>query len=123
MCVQTRIRATTNPFAPSSLGAAILVATDHDRIHLKTTHHKYAKYLELTGQTAAAIRNFERADTYKSEVPRMLFDQNRMEDLEDYIMQGNDTELLKWWAGYCESLGQFEKVCFGEISFSLSFLI
>ena len=88
---------------------AIETATTHDRIHLKTTHHQYAKYLETIGDTAGAIRNFERADTYKAEVPRMLFDLQRMEDLEDYIMQGNDTELLKWWAGYCESLGHFEK--------------
>jgi intraflagellar transport protein 140 len=88
---------------------AIEIANVQDRIHLKTTHHQYAKYLETIGDTAGAIRNFERADTYKTEVPRMLFDQQRMEDLEDYIMQGNDTELLKWWAGYCESLGHFEK--------------
>jgi intraflagellar transport protein 140 len=88
---------------------AIEIATKSDRIHLKTTHHQYAKYLETIGDTAGAIRNFERADTYKTEVPRMLFDQTRIEDLEDYIMQGNDIELLKWWAGYCESLGHFEK--------------
>lgn len=88
---------------------AVDTANEKDRIHLKTTHHRYAKYLETTGDTAGAIRNFERADTYKTEVPRMLFDQKRMDDLEDYIFQGNDTELLKWWAGYCESLGHFEK--------------
>ena len=88
---------------------SIEIANNEDRIHLKTTHHQYAKYLESIGDTAGAIRNFERADTYKTEVPRMLFDQQRIDDLEDYIFQGNDTELLKWWAGYCESLGHFEK--------------
>ena len=88
---------------------SINMAQDNDRIHLKTTHHKYAQYLETIGDTRGAIRNFERADTYKTEVPRMLFDQGSMEDLEEYIFQGNDTELLKWWAGYCESLGHFEK--------------
>ena len=85
------------------------LASSSDRIHLKTTNHKYAKFLESSGDMANAIRHFERADTYKSEVPRMLFDQGRTDDLEDYIMQGNDTELLKWWAGYCESLGHFDK--------------
>ena len=88
---------------------SINISEDNDRIHLKTTHHKYAQYLETIGDSAGAIRNFERADTYKTEVPRMLFDQGKMEDLEDYIFQGNDTELLKWWAGYNESLGHFEK--------------
>ncbi|GMI07811.1 hypothetical protein TrVE_jg6403 [Triparma verrucosa] len=88
---------------------SIEIANNEDRIHLKTTHHRYAQYLESIGDTAGAIRNFERADTYKTEVPRMLFDQQRIDDLEDYIFQGNDTELLKWWAGYCESMGHFEK--------------
>ncbi len=88
---------------------ALEIADSNDRIHLKTTHHQYGKYLESIGDTSGAIRNFERADSYKNEVPRMLFDQGRMEDLEDYIMQGNDQELLKWWAAHEESQGRYER--------------
>lgn len=29
--------------------------------------------------------------------------------LEEYIAHSSDPELIKWWAGYCESIGQYDK--------------
>ena len=54
------------------------VAERCDRIHLKTTHHQYAQHLEAVGDIAGAIEHYERADTHRTEVPRMLFAQERL---------------------------------------------
>jgi intraflagellar transport protein 140 len=88
---------------------ALEVATEHDRIHLRTTHYAYAKHLESIGETSNAIKHYERSDTHRKEVPRLLFDAQYVDDLESYITQAADKELLKWWAQYCESNGYFEK--------------
>jgi intraflagellar transport protein 140 len=61
---------------------ALKVCAKFDRIHLKTTHYLYAKHLESTGDTAAAIKNYEKSETHKHEVPRMLFDAQHIADLE-----------------------------------------
>ena len=39
----------------------------------------------------------------------MLYDSQHLDELEAYINAGDDKELLKWWAQYCESKGQFDK--------------
>jgi len=88
---------------------ALEVAAENDRIHLKTTHHQFAKHLEDVGDIGRAVKHFEYADTHRTQVPRMLFDRQRLGDLEEYIGRSNDSDLLKWWAGYCESLGQYDK--------------
>lgn len=90
---------------------AIKIATTHDRIHLKTTHYNYAKYLESIGDIETAIGHYELSDNARTEVPRMLFDSGRMEDLEDYVLKSEDPALLKWWAAYLESTERFEKAC------------
>lgn len=42
------------------------------------------------GDTAGAIQHFELAGTHCVEVPRMLFERDRVEDLEEYITQASD---------------------------------
>jgi len=88
---------------------ALEIAHSKDRIHLRTTHYNFAKHLESLGDTASAIKNYEKSDTHRKEVPRLLFDANYVDDLESYINQVADKDLLKWWAQYCESNGYFEK--------------
>ena len=88
---------------------ALEVATAHDRIHLRTTHFQYAKHLETMGDFRAAIKHYEASDTHRFEVPRMLFDAQRVADLELYVNQQNDKALFKWWAQYCESNGSYTK--------------
>lgn len=39
------------------------------------------------GDTAGAIQHYELAGTHCVEVPRMLFERGRVEDLEEYITQ------------------------------------
>jgi hypothetical protein len=36
------------------------------------------------------------ADTHRHDVPRMLFKSDRMDDLEDYVLDSSDPQLLKW---------------------------
>ena len=61
---------------------ALRVCSKHDRIHLKATHYLYAKHLESTGNIEDAIKHYEKAETHRYEVPRMLFSKQRMPDLE-----------------------------------------
>ncbi|CAM9220844.1 unnamed protein product, partial [Hapterophycus canaliculatus] len=89
---------------------ALEVAEAHDGINLSTTHQLYAQHLEkVVGDTGGAIQHYELAGTHCTEVPRMLFERGRVEDLEEYITQGNNIQLLKWWSQYLESRGEFEK--------------
>lgn len=88
---------------------ALDVATDNDRIHLKSTHYQYAKYLECIGDYSTAMSHFESSDTHRSEIPRMLYSLDRMDELEDYIQNSNDDALLKWWGSFLESSEKFEK--------------
>jgi intraflagellar transport protein 140 len=88
---------------------ALEIANEKDRIHLRTTHYQYAKHLESLGDTANAIKNYEKSETHRKEVPRLLFDAQYVDDLEGYINKVGDKELLKWWAQYCESNGYFDK--------------
>eukprot|EP00605_Chrysophyceae_sp_TOSAG23-4_P001489 GSChrysophyteH1.ASY1.ANO1.1626.1 assembled CDS len=88
---------------------AVKVATTHDRIHLKNTYHFYAKHLESIGEVEDAIYNYEQAGTSMTEVPRMLFNLNKLDDLEDYVHQSSDATLMKWWGKYLESQERYDK--------------
>ena len=79
---------------------ALDTAAHSDRIHLRSTHHRYARHLEALGSYDGAARHFELADTHRREVPRMLVARGEQAALEHYVMRANDAELLKWWAGY-----------------------
>jgi hypothetical protein len=52
---------------------------------LRTTFHLYGKYLESLGDTVNAIKQYEQAETFRYEVPRMLFEAENLDDLESYI--------------------------------------
>jgi len=65
---------------------ALDIASRFDRIHLKTTHHRYAQHLESLGDQESiemAIANYESADTHRTEVPRMLDKHRMLNQLED----------------------------------------
>ena len=88
---------------------ALEVAHDFDRIHLRSTHFQYAKALEVLGDTEAAIKNYEASNTHCRQVPRMLFEAGKLEDLERYIQQLDDLSAIRWWGQYLESIGAVDK--------------
>ncbi|PIK61717.1 putative intraflagellar transport protein [Apostichopus japonicus] len=92
--------------ASGQWGKAMETAELRDRIHLRTTYYNYAKHLEAKGDFNGAIPNFEKSDTHRFEVPRMLFEEPQA--LEAYIMKNKDKTLRKWWAQYMESTGDLE---------------
>ncbi|CAJ0957557.1 unnamed protein product [Ranitomeya imitator] len=80
---------------------AIETAENHDRVHLRTTYYHYAKDQEAMGDRTVSLSYFEKSDTHRFEVPRMLLD--NPQTLEDYINNKKDKILWKWWAQYLES--------------------
>ena len=58
------------------------------------------------GDLPAAVPMYEKSETHKFEVPRMLFDDVVM--LESYVMKSNDLAIKRWWAQYMESTGEME---------------
>eukprot|EP00001_Collodictyon_triciliatum_P153438 26846_3 len=88
---------------------AIEVAKKHDRIHLRTTHYLFARHLESVSDIPAAIKNYELSETFRHEVPRMLFYSNNIEQLETYVNTVNEPSLFRWWARYTESTRNYEK--------------
>jgi intraflagellar transport protein 140 len=86
---------------------AINLAEKNDRINLKQTHYKLAKQMEALGEWSRAIEHYEASNTHRQEVPRMLFGNGRIHDLDKYIQSKNDPELLKWSANYQESNSDF----------------
>eukprot|EP00803_Ostreobium_quekettii_P010396 evm.model.scf_366.2 EVM.evm.TU.scf_366.2 scf_366:14443-33657(-) len=86
---------------------AMEIAGDKDRIHLKATHYKLAKQLELNKDYRGAAQEYTSAGRHRKEVPRMLYQSGNIEELERYIKGSGDRELLRWWARYLESQGDF----------------
>ncbi|XP_055006428.1 intraflagellar transport protein 140 homolog isoform X2 [Boleophthalmus pectinirostris] len=80
---------------------ALELAEMHDRIHLRTTYYNYAKYLESVGNKTQAITFFEKSESHRVEVPRML--QDDTSSLEIYVNKMRDKNVYKWWAQYLES--------------------
>ncbi|XP_072204939.1 intraflagellar transport protein 140 homolog [Excalfactoria chinensis] len=85
---------------------AIETAEAHDRVHLRTTYYSYAKHLEAVGDHALALSHYEKSDTHRFEVPRMLSED--LQALENYVNKMKDKSLWKWWAQYLESQSDLE---------------
>ncbi|XP_056152909.1 intraflagellar transport protein 140 homolog isoform X2 [Lampris incognitus] len=80
---------------------AVETAENQDRIHLRTTYYNYAKHLEAMGDKNLALTYYEKSDTHRFEVPRML--QEDVLSLEIYVNKMKDKNIYKWWAQYLES--------------------
>ncbi|XP_061850037.1 intraflagellar transport protein 140 homolog isoform X2 [Colius striatus] len=80
---------------------AVESAEAHDRVHLRNTHHSYARHLEAAGERGLALAHYEKSDTHRFEVPRMLSED--LQALETYVNKMKDKSLWKWWAQYLES--------------------
>ncbi|XP_049817321.1 intraflagellar transport protein 140 homolog isoform X2 [Aethina tumida] len=87
----------------NKMDAAHAIAESKDRIHLRNTEYAWAKILEQNGEIKEAISRFEKANTHKQDVPKMLIDQPQL--LQTYMAKTKDPDLLKWWGQYVESQG------------------
>nr|XP_048723967.1 intraflagellar transport protein 140 homolog isoform X1 [Caretta caretta]XP_048723968.1 intraflagellar transport protein 140 homolog isoform X1 [Caretta caretta]XP_048723969.1 intraflagellar transport protein 140 homolog isoform X1 [Caretta caretta] len=85
---------------------AMEVAETHDRVHLRTTYYNYAKHMEATAECNIALSYYEKSDTHRFEVPRMLSED--LQALEIYVNKMKDKNLWKWWAQYLESQSDME---------------
>ncbi|KAM9124680.1 intraflagellar transport protein 140 homolog isoform 2-T2 [Pangshura tecta] len=85
---------------------AMEVAETHDRVHLRTTYYNYARHLEATAECNLALNYYEKSDTHRFEVPRMLSED--LQALEIYVNKMKDKSLWKWWAQYLESQSDME---------------
>ena len=79
---------------------ALAVAGTADRIHERTTHHRYASHLESVGDISGAVEHYELAGTAKQDVPRMLAVKGRFAELREYVKRKADKDLTRW-------MGQF----------------
>jgi len=82
---------------------ALSLCEKHDRIHLKSTHYKYARFLEGCGEIKKAMEQYEKAGVHCKEIPRMLYDIGHIQELGKYIKSRGEKELYRWWAQYCAS--------------------
>ncbi|CAH6786630.1 Ift140 [Phodopus roborovskii] len=85
---------------------AVEVAEVHDRVHLRTTYYNYAKHLEASADCGLALSYYEKSDTHRFEVPRMLSED--LQSLELYINRMKDKTLWRWWAQYLESQAEMD---------------
>ncbi|XP_040829503.1 intraflagellar transport protein 140 homolog [Ochotona curzoniae] len=85
---------------------AIEVAERHDRVHLRTTCYNYAKHLEASADRSLALSYYEKSDTHRFEVPRMLSED--LQALELYVNKMKDRTLWRWWAQYLESQAEMD---------------
>ncbi|KAG8223373.1 hypothetical protein J437_LFUL001251 [Ladona fulva] len=85
---------------------ALQVAEDLDRIHLRSTCYNYAKHLEAQGDFSQAIVMYEKSETHRTEVPRMLACHEEI--LESYMKQTKDPILGSWWGKRLESKQQIK---------------
>ncbi|KAL1124430.1 hypothetical protein AAG570_001058 [Ranatra chinensis] len=85
---------------------AIEISEQKDRIHLRNTFHNYARHLEAQGDTDMAANMYYKAETHRHEVPRMLLYDTP--NLEKYVINSKDPNLIKWWAQYMESTGDMD---------------
>lgn len=67
---------------------AVKIAETKDRIHLKNTYHVWGKKLEQNGDFREAAKKYEKANTHRYDVPRMLINQPDL--LEGYMTKTND---------------------------------
>ena len=88
------------PTHPSSCCAHLLPVSCPSSRHIYTSHDRH---LESVGDFPEAIQEYERAKAHSYEVPRMMFDTNRMVELEEYINKSHNSKLLRWWGQYTES--------------------
>nr|KAF6440757.1 intraflagellar transport 140 [Rousettus aegyptiacus] len=68
--------------------------------------HDYGKHLEASTNCSLALSYYEKSDTHRFEVPRMLSED--LQSLELYVNKMKDKSLWRWWAQYLESQAEMD---------------
>lgn len=85
---------------------ALQIAEQKDRVHLKHTYFKYAEWLRETGESAEALKYYEKSSNPVHNVTQMLMDDSNA--LRKYMQATTDPAMLKWFAQFLESTGDME---------------
>lgn len=75
------------------------------RLHLDALRYSYAQHLEACGDISGALQQYSATAAGAGEVPRLLWRQGRLEELEGQVMASGSPQLLTWWARFCEASG------------------
>lgn len=93
---------------------AVRIAESRDRIHVKNTYHAWARKLEQNGDFREAAKKYEKANTHRYDVPRMLI--NQPELLDAYMNKTGDpyvkrfTHLRCWFMKICAVWGNISTI-------------
>ncbi len=88
---------------------AIDIASKHDRINLKNTYYRIAVNYEKLDEIDQAIKYYKLSSCHQREIPRMLKQKNRLDELEQLVDKDEDPDYTSWWASYLENKGEFDK--------------
>lgn len=95
--------------ANGEIEKAIEVSDKHDRINLKNTYYNNAKFYEAQSKYDTAIEFYEKSNTHLKEVPRMLLEANKVNELSEYIENKKEKPLYTWFGQYNESIGNINE--------------
>jgi intraflagellar transport protein 140 len=84
---------------------ALETAATKDRPSLSLTYYKFALHLQEHGDKHGAIVAFEKSNSSKSEIPRMMLGLGNEIELKTYVETSIEKSVKKWWAQNAESHG------------------
>ncbi|KAL5035113.1 hypothetical protein BDV3_004569 [Batrachochytrium dendrobatidis] len=84
---------------------AIESAATKDRPLLPAVFYNFGKYLEEIGDLSGAVAAYEKSNTARAQIPKILLAQPT--ELQNYIDGSSDLSLKLWWAQNAESHGDF----------------
>lgn len=76
------------------------ISDKYDRINLKNNYYNAAKFYEAQGKYDQAIEYYEKSHTHIKEVPRMMHDAHKIDELVEYIDKKKDKQLYTWLGQY-----------------------
>ena len=80
-------------------------ASSYDRIRMRPVAYRNAQYFESITNHDQATHYYEIAKCGSAEIPRMLFLQGRVAELQTLAASTTDKDLMIWWANFSERSG------------------
>ena len=90
---------------------ALKIAEDKDRLHLDLTRYRFAKHLEEIGCVELAEERFGKFLNARQspQFIRYMKEKRFDPEMDNYVLQKDDKQLVKWYGSYCESTGNISK--------------